>query len=109
MGMEHDVSEDPGSWIWARWRGFALLLVIWGRVTVGHHVEVTPRAAGLPLLCDHGRRGATWASGLRGLNPRRKPYARASAGISVPISDACYLTVRAVSDSLTACPETCPC
>lgn len=62
-GMEHDVTEDPGSWIWARWRGFGALLVIWcwGRVTVGHHVEVTPRAAG-PSSYIHPRAArATWA------------------------------------------------
>lgn len=50
MGMEHDVTEDPGSWIWARWRGFVRCLVgyLGAGVAVGDHVEVTPRAAGLP-------------------------------------------------------------
>lgn len=60
--MEHDVTEDPGSWIWARWRGFGALLVIWsrGRVAVGDHVEVRPRAAGFRLThihYNHERRG----------------------------------------------------
>lgn len=29
MGMEHDVTGNPGSWIWARWRGFEPRLAIW--------------------------------------------------------------------------------
>lgn len=41
------------------------------RVTVGDHVEVTPRAAGILPLRPRAAR-ATWASGLRESNPRRK-------------------------------------